>query len=462
MLAELENREVHNLILYWYACIPSGLYETERNCEMKKEKQCIRAYALSMAILLLMFWMVRFAPIPVYAASSSEIRNQINALKEEKDEIKEQIAEVQAQYQENENEIANIISRKNVIDQELQLLYAQVENIDQQLRAFNTLIADKQDELNDAEDTYQTLSVQNAVRIRTMEEEGSVTYWEVIFKANSFSDLLDRLNMVAEIAAADERRLQELEDAAHNVESARQELEQEKADLEATKKEFDDAQAEMDAKRKEADSIIQELLTKADDLEALEAAFEEQEAEFLKEIASKELEYDAAKQAEWEAYMATYVPPTTQPIATDSGTSTESGTSTTGTSSGTTWLVPCSYTSITSPFGYRDAPTAGASTYHQGVDLDTGTGWSVVASRAGTAYTAYSSSAGNYVTIDHHDGFRTVYMHLSAFSVSNGTVVGAGQQIGLTGSTGVSTGDHLHFGISLNGVYVNPCLYVNL
>lgn len=114
--------------------------------------------------------------------------------------------------------------------------------------------------------------------------------------------------------------------------------------------------------------------------------------------------------------------------------------------------LPCSYTSITSPFGYRTAPTTGASTYHQGVDLDTGTGWPVYATRAGIAYTAYGSAAGNYVTIDHQDGFKSIYMHLSGFSVSNGTIVSAGQQIGLTGSTGVSTGDHLHFGISYNGV----------
>ena len=429
---------------------------------MKKEKFPMRLCAFATAVLLLISGMAKLTPIPASAASSSEIRKQINALKEEKEEIKEKIADVQAQYQENEDEIADIISRKNVIDQELQLLYDQVENINEQLSAFNTLIADKQDELDNAEETYQALNEANTLRIRTMEEEGSLSYWEVIFKANSFSDLLDRLNMVSEIAAADERHLQELADAAQTVERTQQELTQEKADLEATRQEQDEAQAEMDAKREEADALIQELLTKADDLEALEAAFEEQKAEFLKEIAAKELEYDAAKQAEWEAYMATYVAPTTQPTTSGSSTSETTGTTSGTVSSGTTWLVPCSYTSITSPFGYRVARTSGDSTYHQGVDLDTGTGWPVVASRAGTAYTAYSSSAGNYVTIDHHDGFRSVYMHLSAFSVSNGTVVSAGQQIGLTGSTGVSTGDHLHFGISLNGVYVNPCLYVNL
>lgn len=303
-----------------------------------------------------------------------------------------------------------------------------------------------------------------------MEEEGQLSYWEVLFKANSFSDLLDRLNMVEEIAASDNRRLKELSEAADAVEVAQLELETEKADLEETKKEMDETQAELDAKRQEADDIIQELLSKADDLEALEAEFERQEAEFLEQIAKKEQEYDAAKQAEWEAYMATYVPPTTaapagstnNSTATNSGSTSSSSGGSVGSSGGGSWLVPCSYTSITSPFGYRESPTAGASTYHQGVDLDTGTGWPVVATRAGIAYTAYGSAAGNYVTVDHQDGFKSIYMHLSGFAVSNGTIVSAGQTIGYTGSTGVSTGDHLHFGISLNGVYVNPCNYVAL
>jgi len=246
---------------------------------------------------------------------------------------------------------------------------------------------------------------------------------------------------------------------------AQEELEVEKAEMEVIKQELDATQTELDTKRAEADTLIQELLTKADDLEALEAEFEAMEEEFLKEIAKKEEEYDAAKQAEWEAYMATYVPPTTAPApgsTNNSGGGSSNQGGSVGTSGGGGWVRPCSYTSITSPFGQRVSPTTGASTFHQGVDLDTGTGWSVVAARAGTAYTSYSGTAGNYVTIDHHDGFKSIYMHLNGFAIGSGTNVSAGQLIGYTGSTGVSTGDHLHFGISLNGVWVNPCNYVGL
>lgn len=428
----------------------------------------MRRYRIGAFILACLMLFSNLLNIPVYAASSSEIRKQINALKEEKEEIKEKIAEIHMQYEENEDEIANIIAQKNVIDQEIQLVYAQITNINEQISAYNILIADKQDELDTAEERYATLNEANKIRIRTMEEEGGVSYWEVIFKAKSFTDLLDRLNMVAEIAEADRNHMQELSAAANEVKDAQKVLAQEKTGLEEVMMELEQAEKEQTKKRQEAEALVQELLEKADDLEALEADFEAQEAAFLEEIAAKELEYDAAKQAEWEAFIATYEPPTTAPPSTNNtGNNSGSGNNSTGTTSSNVntsggWVVPCSYTSITSPFGYRKAPTSGASTYHQGVDLDTGTGWPVVATRAGTAYTAYSSAAGNYITIDHHDGFRSVYMHLSGFSISNGTVVSAGQQIGLTGNTGVSTGDHLHFGISLNGVFVNPCQYVRL
>ena len=437
---------------------------------MKNRKRMVSILAGLMAFVMLLSLMLSLLPTRVNAASSSEIRKQINQLKKEKEEIKDKIAEVQEQYEQNEDEIADIIARKNVIDQEIQLLYTQIENMNEQLAAYNILIADKQDELDVAEDRYAVLNEENKLRIRTMEEEGELSYWEVLFKANSFSDLLDRLNIVEEIAASDNRRLKELSKAADDVVVAQGELVSEKDEMELAKQELDAAEAEMDAKRKEADAIIQELLAKADDLSALEDEFERQEAEFLEEIAKKEVEFDEAKQREWEAYMATYVPPTTAPPAgsTNNSTPSNSGSSgnsggNVGTATGGGWVRPCSYTSITSPFGYRQSPTSGASTYHQGVDLDTGTGWPVVAARAGTVTIAgWGKAAGNYVQINHHDGFSSIYMHLSSIGVSAGQNVSAGQYIGATGSTGVSTGDHLHFGISLNGVYVNPCSYVPL
>ena len=431
---------------------------------MKNRKRLVSVLAGVMAAVLLLTLLMSILPTFAGAASSGEIRKQIIALQQERKEVQNQIADVKKQYKENENEIADLIAQKNVVDQEIQLLNTQIININEQISAYNLLIADKQDELDTAEDRLEALNQENKERIRTMEEEGEVSYWEVLFKANSFSDLLDRLNMVEEIAASDKRRLQELSDAANKVEEAQAELETEKGELETTKKDLDDTQAEMNEKSKESEALLQELLQKADDLEALEEECKEQENAFLKQIAAMEVQFNAAKQREWEAWKATSVPPTTQ--AGGTGGSSSGGTSGgSGGSSGGSggWLVPCSYTSITSPFGNRNSPTSGASSYHQGVDLDTGTGDPVYASRAGVVTVAgWGNAAGNYVQINHQDGFSSIYMHLSSYCVSAGQIVSAGQLIGATGATGITTGDHLHFGISYNGVYVNPCNYVAL
>ena len=431
---------------------------------MKNRKRLVSVLAGVMAAVRVLTLVMSILPTVAGVASSGEIRKQIIALQQERKEVQNQIADVKKQYKENENEIADLIAQKNVVDQEIQLLNTQIININEQISAYNLLIADKQDELDTAEDRLEALNQENKERIRTMEEEGEVSYWEVLFKANSFSDLLDRLNMVEEIAASDKRRLQELSDAANKVEEAQAELETEKGELETTKKDLDDTQAEMNEKSKESEALLQELLQKADDLEALEEECKEQENAFLKQIAAMEVQFNAAKQREWEAWKATSVPATTAGGGSN-GSGGNSGGNSGGSSGGSSggWRVPCSYTSITSPFGNRVSPTSGASTYHQGVDLDTGTGDPVYASRAGVVTVAgWGNAAGNYVQINHQDGFSSIYMHLSSSCVSAGQIVSAGELIGATGATGITTGDHLHFGISYNGVYVNPCNYVAL
>ena len=439
---------------------------------MKNRTRLVSILAGIMAAIMLLSLIASIVPV-ARAASSSEIRKQINELKEQKKEIEDQIKEVKDQYKQNENELLDIVDRKNAIDREIGLLHAQIRNINEQLAAFNILIADKQDELDTAEDRFDTLSRENKDRIRTMEEEGAVTYWEVLFKANSFTDLLDRLNMVEEIAASDQRRLEELHEAADQVALAREELAAEKLDLEATKEELDATQALLDDRKAEADALLQELLARADELEELQAELEQQESDFLDQIALKEQEYDEAKLNEWLAYMATYttVPPETTAPAdgggntnNSTGTNEGGGNSNTNTTPGSSsWIRPCSYVMMTSPFGYRTPPTGGASSYHQGVDLAGPEGTPIYAARSGRVTIAgWGNAAGYYVTINHLDGFSSIYMHLSSYCVSSGATVSQGQLIGYMGNTGVSTGSHLHFGIAYNGAYVNPASYVNL
>ena len=413
------------------------------------------------AWILIAAFLLAGVTVPARAASSSEIRKQIQALQEQKKEIEAQIAQVKADYQGNQDEIGELMARKQVLDQEVNLLAAGIRNLNEQILAYSVLIADKQEELDQAQERYEDLRERSNQRVRAMEEEGSVSYWEVLFKAASFSDLLDRLNMVEEIAASDNRRIRELEQAALEVEQAKDALALEKEGLEDTKSELDREQAELEAKQQEADALLQELLAKGRELEGLWEEYEAQEADFLEQIAAKETEYDAAKQAEWLAYMATYVPPTTQDA--DGQSSEATGGTTPQNPGSSAWLIPCSYTMLTSPFGNRTAPLAGASTYHQGVDLGAPRGASVYASRPGIVTVAgYSNSAGNYVQINHQDGFSSIYMHLDTYCVSAGQVISGGQQIGTVGTTGISKGYYLHFGISYNGAYVNPCSYVNL
>ena len=438
---------------------------------MKKRKLLVSVIAVVLAVVMVLSMVLSLIPTHVHAASSKEIKAQINEMKEQRKEIQAEMKSVRDQYATNEDEIQNLVNEKNAIDHEIGLLYQEISLINEQLSAYALLIADKQDELDEATGRWSELNEQNKERIRAMEEEGNISYWSVLFKANSFTDLLDRLAMVEEIAASDQRRLSALRAAATEVASARDELEAEKSELDMAKAELNEAQVILDEKRVKSDELMKELLAKADELEELYEQWEQEERDVLNEIAQKEKEYNEAKQKEWAAHMATATTapkPTSAPSGGNSGGGgsgssggNSSGSSNAPVSSGS-WRVPCSYRQLTSAFGYRDAPTAGASTYHQGVDLAGPEGTPIYASRGGTVTTAtVGKAAGYYVTINHGDGFSSVYMHMTHYVVSKGTKVSQGQLIGYMGSTGVSTGSHLHFGISYNGTYVNPANYMS-
>lgn len=436
---------------------------------MKNRKRFVSILAGLMAALMILTLILSLLPTRASAASSSEIRKQINELKNQKKEIQAQIEDLKDQYQKNENEIADIVARKNIIDQEIGLLHAQITNITEQISAFSVLVADKQDELDNAQTRFEQMNEDCKVRIRAMEEEGSLTYWEVLFRATSFSNLLDRLTMVEEIAASDIRRLQELSDAADAVEVSRQELALEKEELDATKAELDATQAQLDEKREEADALIQELLSHAEELEELREQKEKEDEELMAQIAEMEQAYNRAKEEEWLAYIATATTaaPTTQPGGGDGGIDFGNGGGSNNSggnnnAGSTSWIRPCNYVKVTSPYGFREQPTAGASRFHQGIDLGAPAGTTIVASRAGTVTSAgYSNSLGWYVTINHGDGFSSMYGHmLGPAYVSSGTYVSQGKSIGGVGSTGISTGNHLHFAILYNGAYQNPAAYV--
>ena len=453
---------------------------------MDKRKKLTSILAGVLVLVLLIGLVPGALTTEVNAFSSSELRQQLNNLKQQKAGIETQIRNLRNQISENSSEIERMVGEKNIIDQEIFLLYQEIANINDQISTYNLLIADKQEELTAAEDRFNTLLAENKSRIQAMEEEGEVSYWSVLFQANSFADLLDRFNMVQEIASADQRRLKELNAAAKVVADAKSALEEEKVGLEETKTTLDETQKTMEEKRAEADKLLAELVAKGIEYAELVESSERAQAELMVQIANKEDEYDAAVYREW---LATSVPPTTLPLppsqteptqATEPGETTQPaetqpGETTQPTEATTqptqaptqptqpvvTWKVPISYTAVTSRFGYRTDPVYGGSAFHYGVDLAAPQGRPIYATRSGTVSTAsYQSDCGYYVQINHGDGFRSIYMHMTHYVVYSGQYVNQGQVIGYCGSTGKSTGPHLHFGISKNGTYVNPANYI--
>ena len=423
---------------------------------MDKRKKLISFLAGLMALIMLLGLIAGFIPT-AHAARSDELKAQLDALKEDKAAIDAKIKEINGQISENNDDMRDMVAQKDLIDQEIFLLFQQESNINGQIATYSLMIADKQEQLDEAESKFQELTEQNKERIQAMEEEGQLSYWSVLFEANDFSDLLDRLNMVQEIAAADKRRLEQLDAAAKKVGEAKESLETEKTALEEVKQELASTQEQLNVKRAEADALLADLVAKGMEYEELMEQSEEEQNKLAKEIANKKSEYDAAKYQEW---LATSVPAVNKPSAPSYDTSGSTGSNNVG---GISWKVPISYTAFTSPFGWRIHPIQGYRKFHYGVDLAAPTGRPIYATRSGTVDTAsYNGSAGYYVQINHGDGFRSIYMHMTHYVVSSGQHVSQGQVIGYCGSTGGSTGPHLHFGISYNGSYVNPANYIRI
>lgn len=423
---------------------------------MRKRKLWVSILAGVMAAILTLGLVASVLPSLVNGAkaSSSELKQQLDALKSDKKKIDKEIAALEDQLSDNLEDMSAIVNQKNTIDQQVFMLYEQVENLNEQIGAYSTLIADKQEELDQAEARLAELNEKNKERIRAMEEDGNLSYWSVLFKANDFADLLDRLNMVEEIAAADQRRLKEMSAAAQVVAETKQTLETEKAGLEEQKVTLNQTQADLESKRAEADRLLAELVATGDEYEKLLADAEAEAGKLADDIEDVKEAYDDAKYKEW---LATSVPPTTS--SKPNGGNAGDG----NTVDGVTWLIPCNYTKFTSPYGYRIHPVYKDWRFHYGVDLAAPSGTPIIASRSGVVSTAkYNSSAGYYVTIDHQDGFETKYLHMTHYIVSAGDYVAAGQVIGYVGSTGTSTGAHLHFGVLYNGSYVNPANYINI
>ena len=359
----------------------------------------------------------------------------IDALKNDAADLTSQRKELESKLDALKDDKSQALAKKQLLDQKVTNTAAQIKNVEAQIADYAALITQTEAELLDAQQREEAQHELFCTRVRAMEERGKVSYWSVLFKAESFTDLLGRMDIVNEIMDADQAVIDQLQALQVEIEEKKASLEASKAESEAAKADLVAKKTELDAQRKEAIALVNEINDNENEyketLDELDKEEERIQAMIVKK--SKEL---AAQQA-----------------AQNGGTSNAA-------LGGYIWPVSSHY--ITSTFGGRASPGGIGSTNHKGIDIGrVGYTTEIHAAKAGTVIVSqYSSSYGNYVVVSHGSGNTTLYAHMSSRKVSVGAYVNQGDVLGITGSTGHSTGPHLHFEISENGVRINPLNYL--
>lgn len=395
--------------------------------------------------------------VPAAARSSAEIRTELDDLKAQAQALQDQNAALEEQLAANAAETQSTVRQKSAIDQRIHMTEAELENANQQLRQYSLLIAQKQSELEDARAEQARMNETYQVRLRAMEEAGTVSYWSILFQASSFSDLLDRIDMIQEIARADRDMLDQLEEQARMVQAERESLRQALEEQQTAKDELDRLEETLRDQRAEADRLLLQLAEDEANLtDAYLAGLDAQEA-MSEEIRAAQQAYEAALSAEDAARLA-------QANANNlAGGSPSAGTAVTPSASGFLSPLPAG-AFVTDAYGWRIHPIKKTESFHTGVDLAANQGTAIYATAAGVVVAAsYSDAYGYYVSLSHGNGYGSFYGHMTNYIVAPGDSVSQGQIIGYVGSTGVySTGPHLHFEISVNGSTVNPMEYITL
>ncbi len=416
---------------------------------MKNLKKTLRS-----VVCALLAAVVFAASLPAYAVSQSEI----DELQKKLDALEQQAQEQQDVINDLTSQKARFITRKLALDNKIEINRQMIELIGEQIKIYDEIIAEKQAELDKAleKETAQTELLRS--RIRAMEENSSYSYASFIFDSSSVTELLSRIGDVNDIMHYDKALEEEYMAAREDVESIKKSYEEVRHEQELLQKELDTKQAELDAQVEAAYTMIADIETLSDDAQAEYDAIAEEEAkaeETLQEAIRKRAAEEAAKNAANNANSGG----ASGGSGGNSGGGGSSGGGSATSLSNLQWPVP-SCTLITSRFGYRVAPTTGASTYHGGLDIGAGMGASIVAAGAGDViYAGDNGGYGKCVMIDHGNGVVTVYAHMSSIGVSYGQYVTAGQYVGAVGSTGVSTGPHCHFEIRINGAQTDPAAY---
>lgn len=407
------------------------------------------------------------------------IDSDLSGLQSEAGDIEDQMNELMDKLNENADETKAVVDQKYDLDQQADLIRQQVENTNAQIQEYNKLIAQRQMELDLALEQEATMQERYQERVRVMEEDGKVSYLQILFNAASFTDFLDRLDMIKEIAESDQLAIANLEKAREDVAQAQEQLQSEKEALSSAKEQLAQQELQLEEKREEANSLISNLGFEAEGYQDEYSVYESQEEQLRAEILEMVAQYDAMKAeydealAEENAAIAREEEEKRQREAAAAAAAASSKVSSTTSDAQyysnystdavkeSGFLTPLSSYVVTCAFGPRIHPITGSYGNHTGVDLAANSGTNIYASKSGTVIVAAVSSAyGNYVVISHGSGQATLYAHMSSMAVSSGDYVAQGQLIGYVGSTGWSTGPHLHFEVIIDGEYVNPMNYI--
>ena len=359
------------------------------------------------------------------------------ALQEAQDEkaaLERELAAAQATIKDLKESKGDIEGKVAELNQQLISISARITDLENQLAAKSADIVEAQADLADAQQQEAQQYADMKVRIQFMYENAQTSYMEALLSSGNISEFLNAAEYISQIENYDRQKLTEYEATVEMITNLEAQLEQDYADLQTLKTEVENDKAAVAALMREKEielaGIVDDIADAQSDADYIAAEIQAQE-ELIAAIRRAQAEKEAAGVAD-------------NPY------------------SGGAFVWPCpSSTRVTSDYGNRLSPTSGASSNHKGIDIGASYGADIVAAAAGTVKVAsYSSAAGNYVMIDHGGGLYTVYMHASSLVVSAGQTVSAGQVIAKVGSTGISTGNHLHFGVSLNGSYVNPWSYL--
>ncbi len=394
------------------------------------------AAVVAFMLAAIMVFSVIVSAIPYASAASS-----VSGLKQQLSDIASKKAAIQKQIDALSDQIGEVSEKKAALDEQIELTQDEIDTTENLISQLEDQIDAKTEELAEAEDALEEKTELFCTRIRVMYEEGDATYLDVLLASENFSDMLTRIDTMGQIMQYDEQIVQEYTAAKEEIAQKKASLEGDKADQESYQASLQDKQDTLDTQRAEQQQLIEKLNT---DLDAQKAESERMDAE--RAAINDEIAEISRKAAE----------------AAQNSSSGSGGGSVTVPVSGTfTWPLPgYGSGSITSPYGYRIHPISGTKKFHSGIDLGAPSGTPIVAAKSGTVVRSYmSSSYGNYTVIDHGGGVMTAYAHQSKRLVSVGDTVSAGETIGLVGSTGNSTGNHLHFEIYVNGSTVNPMKY---